>query len=63
MTAIPLTELWVLGGLTLSLVSQLSLVRYAAHGRRSVRAVSLAVAPLVMVVVLMVLKPTWAGLS
>ena len=59
---VPLTELWVLGGLVLSLTSQLALVFSAAKGRQDKVTLAWATLPLAFVVVLMVVKPTWHGL-
>jgi hypothetical protein len=57
-----LTELWVLGGLGLSLVSHAALVFSAAQGRQDRRTLAWATIPLVLTIVLMVTKPTWMGI-
>jgi hypothetical protein len=62
MTSVPLSELWIAGGLLLSLVSQLALVFSAAKGRRDGVTFAWATVPLVGVVVLMVTRPTWQGI-
>lgn len=56
-----LTELWVLGGLGLSLASHSALVFSAAKGRQDRAILAFATIPLVLTIVLMVTKPTWAG--
>jgi hypothetical protein len=60
-THVSLSELWISGGLLLSLVSQLALVFSAAKGRRDGITLAWVTVPLVMVVVLMVVRPTWRG--
>jgi hypothetical protein len=57
-----LFELWVVGGLVLSLASHLVLVTSVARGRRDARAFVGAVSPLVGVVILMASKLTWSAL-
>jgi hypothetical protein len=57
LTGVPLGELWVVGGLALSLVAQLALVHSVTRG--GPRSARLAVAPLVAVLVLMVFRPVW----
>jgi hypothetical protein len=57
---LPLTELWILGGLVLSLVSQLALVHSVSRGRRTLGAFAAAFGPLLLVLGLMVFRPTWA---
>ena len=59
---LPLTELWILGGIVLSLASQLALVYSVARDRRTASALVTSVGPLFLVLVLMVFRPTWAGL-
>ncbi len=54
-----LTELWTLGGLVLSFVSHLSLLRCVSRPR-SPSAIIAVVAPLVLTLGLMVFRPTWA---
>ena len=57
-----LTELWILGGLVLSLVSQLALVHSVSRDRRTVPAFLAAAIPLLGVPALMVFRPTWSDL-
>jgi hypothetical protein len=57
---IPLMELWVIAGLVLSLVSQLALVHSVARDRRTLGAFVSTVAPLFVVLLMMVFRPTWA---
>jgi hypothetical protein len=56
---VPLTELWLLGGLVLSLVSQTALVYSVSRPLPLMRAAVLAGLPLVLVLILMVFRPTW----
>lgn len=58
---VALTELWTLGGLTLSFGSHLALVHAAAHGPSKLLTI-LVVLPLFSTLALMVFRPTWAGL-
>jgi hypothetical protein len=58
---VALTELWILGAIVLSLVSQLALVYSVSRDRRTVGALIMSGAPLFLVLVLMVFRPTWAG--
>ena len=58
---VPLTELWILGAIVLSLVSQLALVYSVSRDRRTVGAFVMSGVPLFLVLVLMVFRPTWAG--
>ncbi len=58
---VPLTELWILGAIILSLVSQLALVYSVSRDKRTVGALVMSGAPLFLVLVLMVFRPTWAG--
>ncbi|WNG34995.1 hypothetical protein F0U60_16220 [Archangium minus] len=58
---LPLTELWILGGLLLSLVSQLALVYSVSRDRRTVSAFLATFVPFFLVLVLMVFRPTWPG--
>jgi hypothetical protein len=58
--SVPLTECWILGGLVLSLASQMALVRSASRDRRTVGSVLAAAIPLLLVLVLMVYRPTWS---
>ena len=57
---VALTELWVLGGLVLSCVSLLALIRAARRPRSDRVAFATAAAPLVAVVVMMAFRPTWS---
>jgi hypothetical protein len=57
---LPLTELWILGGLVLSLVSQLALVHSVSRDRRSVPAFLAAAIPLFGALALMVFRPVWS---
>ena len=59
---LPLTELWILGGLGLSLVSQLALVHGVSRDRRTVPALLATAIPLFLVLALMVFRPTWSDL-
>ncbi|NRD63112.1 hypothetical protein HRD49_15285 [Corallococcus exiguus] len=56
---IALTEAWISGGLTLSLVSQLALVAMASRERRTVAGALWAAVPFFCVLVLMVFRPRW----
>ncbi|RKH52645.1 hypothetical protein D7Y23_05975 [Corallococcus sp. AB050B] len=60
---VALTEPWILGGLSLSLVSQLTLVAMATHERRTVAGVLLAAVPFFCVLVLMIFRPRWPGVD
>ena len=57
-----LTELWIIGGLGLSLVSQLALVYSVSRDRRTVPALLATAIPLFLVLALMVFRPTWSDL-
>jgi uncharacterized membrane protein len=57
---IALTELWIIGAIFLSLASQLALVYSVKRERRTVSAFVTSVGPLLLVLVLMVFRPTWA---
>lgn len=57
---VALTELWTLGGLTLSFGSHLALVHAAAHGPSKPLVIAV-VLPLFLSLGLMVFRPTWAG--
>ncbi|AKV00597.1 hypothetical protein AKJ09_07260 [Labilithrix luteola] len=59
MLRISLMELWLLGSLVLSLASQIALVRAVAKPERSRADFWAATVPLVLVVMLMVFRPTW----
>lgn len=59
LTGVGLMELWVVGGLVLSFVSNAALVQSVARDTRSSVALAASIVPLALVVVLMVLKPTW----
>ncbi len=58
---VPLTELWILGAIVLSLVSQLALVYSVSRDRRTIGTLIMSGVPLLLVLVLMVFRPTWAG--
>lgn len=58
-----LTEPWILGGLSLSLVSQLSLVAMASRERRTWAGALLAAVPFFFVLVLMIFRPRWPGVD
>nr|WP_216617732.1 hypothetical protein [Corallococcus carmarthensis] len=60
---VALTEPWVLGGLSLSLVSQLALVAMATRERRTVVGALLAAVPFFCVLVLMIFRPRWPGVE
>ncbi|RKG70806.1 hypothetical protein D7W79_31440 [Corallococcus exercitus] len=54
-----LTEAWILGGLSLSLVSQLALVAMATRERRTLPGALMAAVPFFLVLVLMIFRPRW----
>ncbi|NOK34215.1 hypothetical protein HMI49_13515 [Corallococcus exercitus] len=54
-----LTEAWILGGLSLSLVSQLALVAMATRERRTLTGALMAAVPFFLVLVLMIFRPRW----
>ncbi|WP_437953217.1 hypothetical protein WME98_22885 [Sorangium sp. So ce296] len=56
----PLFELWVAGALLLSLVGNAALVYCVSRERRDLSAFLGSALPVVCVVALMVVKPTWA---
>lgn len=58
----PLSELWVLAGLVLSLVSQLALVYGVARDVRPLPAFLAATVPLLLVLLAMVYRPRWSDL-
>jgi hypothetical protein len=58
-----LGELWVSGGLGLSLVSYLALIHSVTHGSRTPLVFACAAGPLLLVVTLMVFRPTWTLLG
>jgi hypothetical protein len=60
---IGLTEFWILGGLVLSLASQMALVYSVSRKTRTPGVFLAAAIPLLMVLVLMVFRPTWWSLS
>lgn len=60
MTSLRFFELWLAGGLVLSLISQLALVYAVTRGLRDARSFAMAFVPIVLVIVLMVARPTWA---
>lgn len=57
---VPLTELWVMGGLVFSLASQLALVRNVSR-QPSRAGFALTAVPLLFVLVFMVVRPTWSS--
>ncbi len=56
---ISLLELWIMGGLLFSFVSQGALVRSVTRDTRSAGAFLFAACPLLVVLALMVFRPTW----
>ncbi|MCY1041514.1 hypothetical protein OV208_09325 [Corallococcus sp. bb12-1] len=58
-----LTEPWILGGLSLSFVSQLALVAMATRERRTVAGALMAAVPFFFVLVLMIFRPRWPGVD
>ncbi len=58
----PLFELWVVGGFVLSLVAHTILVYSVERDRRGLSPLMMSSLPLVLVVGLMVLRPTWTAL-
>jgi hypothetical protein len=58
---LPFFEFWVLGSLVLSILANGALVYAVARERRDLSAFLLVALPVVGIVVLMVLKPTWPG--
>jgi hypothetical protein len=59
---VPLTELWILGALTLSSITQIALSRAVTRDERTLRSFVAAAIPFVLVLVLMVFRPTWSML-
>lgn len=59
---VTMTELWILGGLVLSLASQIALIRSLKSATRTVSAFAAAAVPLILVLALMVFRPTWGSL-
>ena len=59
---VPLTELWILGGLVLSVASKLALVRCVARDRATRSDFVAAIVPFVGTLALMVFRPTWESL-
>jgi hypothetical protein len=57
---LPLTELWLLAGFGLSFASQLALIFAVTRHLRSPPAIAAATLPLLIVLYLMVYRPTWA---
>ena len=55
----PLSELWMIGGLALSLIANALLVICVTRDLRGVGAFSSVAAPIACTVALMVFKPTW----
>ncbi len=62
MTAIPLTEAWTLGGVFFSFLSMSALVISVSREKKSLGMTLFAVMPLFVVLILMIARPTWAGL-
>ncbi len=62
MQGLSMGELWIIGALVLSLVSQLGLVFSVSRAWRPSTAAAASGGPLLIVLALMVFKPTWAGL-
>ncbi|WP_394845447.1 hypothetical protein LZC95_51500 [Pendulispora brunnea] len=62
-SGIGLRELWILGGLVLSFLSLLGLVYSVSRDRRTGAVFSAAAIPLLTVLALMVLRPTWSMLG
>lgn len=60
---VTMTELWTLGALLLSVVSQIALVRSVTREERTLGSFAAAFVPFFLVLVLMVFRPTWAGLK
>lgn len=61
MQGISMGELWILGALGLSLASQLGLVFGVSRSWRTGAMAAAAGIPLIVVMALMVFKPTWAA--
>jgi len=59
---VPLGELWVLGGLGLSFFAHLALLRNAGREAPDLAGRLSAAVPLILVLVLMVFRPTWSSL-
>ena len=59
---VPLGELWVLGGLLFSFTAQLALVHGLSRQRGNLASSLRAALPLLLVLVLMVFRPTWSSL-
>ncbi len=59
---VSMLELWILGGLVLSLASLLALVYGVSRDARSRGVFFAAGAPLLVVVILMAFRPTWEAL-
>jgi hypothetical protein len=60
---IKLTELWILAALVLSFIAQGALVHSVSRDRRTVGVFLAAFVPLVLVLALMVFRPTWASVG
>ena len=58
---VALTEPWIVGGLSLSLVSQLALVFMATREQRTGMGAWLAAVTFFLVLVLMIFRPRWPG--
>lgn len=59
---VPLTELWLVGGLLFSLVSLLVLIYSVSRPMKTATAFVLAVLPLLLVLLFMVYRPRWRDL-
>ena len=59
---LPLTELWVVGALVLSVVAHLTTVSAVSRDSRSPVTVAVSLTPVVGTLALMVFKPLWAHL-
>ncbi len=62
LTAVPLTEAWIVGGVVFSFLSMSGLVISVSREMKSPGWVLFATVPLLIVLVLMVSRPTWASL-
>jgi len=60
---IPLTELWILGGLVFSLLSQLTLVHSVTRQPRTLASFACAFGLLLLVLLLMVFRPSWESIG
>ena len=55
---VPLSQLWIVGALGLSLISQLALVRSLKHAPTTIDCAT-AATPLFAVLILMIFRPVW----